>query len=423
MSGSHLDLQVKQSRSYHDDCSKILRGLIHRYCVSRKTQSSLLASQISPIEVAEIVKVGTANVQDSSIPTPKKLPGSEPAKREPELLCVIAVLRHGERTPKQKMKVKTELLPWIDLYNKYRVGSKFKEIKLKSRLVRSYDASIHDCPCMPQTTHSLARRPCAATADAVLGLFLSHLSRHGIATHPWGMGNLAPVLTCMCGAIKTGARACLAPSRGRPMHGLQELLAVLATAEGLAESCGASVDDSSAEVLALFRDGAAPDNMSKLIKKTKVACCKIVMVLKRYPLQGINRKVQIKPTKFVDVPGSPGEKRVSQVQVILKWGGEVTEQGVEMSKLEGERFRTQLYVNDDSGGLLRLHNTFRHDLKLYSSDEGRVQTTAAAFAKVRLVPARFPPFWTVLNWICVGTHGCGALPSPVLALDWPIWWC
>ena len=27
---------------------------------------------------------------------------------------------------------------------------------------------------------------------------------------------------------------------------------------------------------------------------------------------------------------------------------------------------------------------------------------------------------TVLNWICVGIHRCGALPSPVLALNWPI---
>ena len=25
------------------------------------------------------------------------------------------------------------------------------------------------------------------------------------------------------------------------------------------------------------------------------------------------------------------------------------------------------------GGLLRLHSTYRHDLKIYSSDEGRVQ--------------------------------------------------
>ena len=33
-------------------------------------------------------------------------------------------------------------------------------------------------------------------------------------------------------------------------------------------------------------------------------------------------------------------------------------------------------------GLLRLHSTYRHDLKIYASDEGRVQMTAGAFAKV-----------------------------------------
>jgi inositol hexakisphosphate/diphosphoinositol-pentakisphosphate kinase len=31
--------------------------------------------------------------------------------------------------------------------------------------------------------------------------------------------------------------------------------------------------------------------------------------------------------------------------------------------------------------LLRLHSTYRHDLKIYSSDEGRVQMSAAAFTK------------------------------------------
>lgn len=33
-------------------------------------------------------------------------------------------------------------------------------------------------------------------------------------------------------------------------------------------------------------------------------------------------------------------------------------------------------------GFLRLHSTYRHDLKIYASDEGRVQMTAAAFTKV-----------------------------------------
>ena len=33
------------------------------------------------------------------------------------------------------------------------------------------------------------------------------------------------------------------------------------------------------------------------------------------------------------------------------------------------------------GGVLRLHATYRHDLKIKASDEGRVMKTAAAFTK------------------------------------------
>lgn len=41
-----------------------------------------------------------------------------------------------------------------------------------------------------------------------------------------------------------------------------------------------------------------------------------------------------------------------------------------------------MYVEDkQGGGLLRLHSTYRHDLKCYASDEGRCQKTAAAFLK------------------------------------------
>ena len=44
-----------------------------------------------------------------------------------------------------------------------------------------------------------------------------------------------------------------------------------------------------------------------------------------------------------------------------------------------------MYVTDpkeiESKGLLRLHSTYRHDLKCYTSDEGRCQKTAAAFLK------------------------------------------
>ena len=40
------------------------------------------------------------------------------------------------------------------------------------------------------------------------------------------------------------------------------------------------------------------------------------------------------------------------------------------------------YSSLPGSGFLRLHSTYRHDLKVYASDEGRVQMTAAAFTKV-----------------------------------------
>ena len=47
----------------------------------------------------------------------------------------------------------------------------------------------------------------------------------------------------------------------------------------------------------------------------------------------------------------------------------------------GQRLRHEMYPDAAGGGILRLHSTFRHDLKIKTSDEGRVMKTAAAFAK------------------------------------------
>lgn len=44
----------------------------------------------------------------------------------------------------------------------------------------------------------------------------------------------------------------------------------------------------------------------------------------------------------------------------------------------GRSFRERIYQGN---GLLRLHSTYRHDLKIYSGDEGRVLVSAAAFTK------------------------------------------
>ena len=57
------------------------------------------------------------------------------------------------------------------------------------------------------------------------------------------------------------------------------------------------------------------------------------------------------------------------------------------------------YSSLPGSGFLRLHSTYRHDLKVYASDEGRVQMTAAAFTKVGSVDS-------VCVWVCVGVCEC-----------------
>jgi inositol hexakisphosphate/diphosphoinositol-pentakisphosphate kinase len=73
--------------------------------------------------------------------------------------------------------------------------------------------------------------------------------------------------------------------------------------------------------------------------------------------------------------------------LIVKWGGQLTQSGKSQAEALGKAFRKMYPGGQGAGGdrpdvgLLRLHSTFRHDLKIYASDEGRVQMTAAAFAK------------------------------------------
>lgn len=74
--------------------------------------------------------------------------------------------------------------------------------------------------------------------------------------------------------------------------------------------------------------------------------------------------------------------------LILKWGGEHTQSGQQQAEELGRAFRIIYpggegeYASLPGSGFLRLHSTYRHDLKVYASDEGRVQMTAGAFTKV-----------------------------------------
>ena len=105
-------------------------------------------------------------------------------------------------------------------------------------------------------------------------------------------------------------------------------------------------------------------------------------VLKSQPFHGINRKVQLKPSKWVEAakedkeggtgsPGSGGKGSglgaPTEALFILKWGGELTPLGESQAAALGAVFRNSLFPAE-GGGFLRLHSTYRHDLKIYSSD-------------------------------------------------------
>lgn len=87
--------------------------------------------------------------------------------------------------------------------------------------------------------------------------------------------------------------------------------------------------------------------------------------------------------KFSETINEKGLKefKVQEALFILKWGGDITHSGIEQARLLGNTFRVQIYPTyvGEGDGLLRLHSTYRHDLKCYSSEEGRCMKTAAAF--------------------------------------------
>ncbi|XP_028827377.1 inositol hexakisphosphate and diphosphoinositol-pentakisphosphate kinase 2 isoform X13 [Denticeps clupeoides] len=252
---------VKNSMKYYDDCAKILGNIIMRE----------LAPQFHipwsiPLEAEDIPIVPTTSGTMM------------------ELRCVIAVIRHGDRTPKQKMKMEVRHQRFFDLFEK-------------------------------------------------------------------------------CEGYKTGKLKLKKPKQ------LQEVLDI---ARQLLVELGQNNDSE--------------------IEESKAKLEQLKTVLEMYGhFSGINRKVQLTYLPHGCPKTSSEEEDVRRddpsLLLVLKWGGELTPAGRVQAEELGRAFRCMYpggqgdYAGFPGCGLLRLHSTYRHDLKIYASDEGRVQMTAAAFAK------------------------------------------
>ncbi|XP_035858972.1 inositol hexakisphosphate and diphosphoinositol-pentakisphosphate kinase 2 isoform X4 [Sander lucioperca] len=260
---------VKNSMKYYDDCAKVLGNM-----VMRELAPQFHIPWSIPMEAEDIPIVPTTSGTMM------------------ELRCVIAIIRHGDRTPKQKMKMEVRHPLFFELFEKYG-GYKSGKLKLKK-------------PKQLQEVLDIAR------------LLLVELVEHN---------------DCEIEEKKSK---------------LEQLKTVL--------------------------------EMESSLNDTQYG-----------HFSGINRKVQLTYLRNGQPKASSEEedskKDGPSLLLVLKWGGELTPAGRVQAEELGRAFRCMYpggqgdYAGFPGCGLLRLHSTYRHDLKIYASDEGRVQMTAAAFAK------------------------------------------
>lgn len=285
---------VKKNRKYYDDCSRILsetmllalRPTYHPTLstVSPLIKSSSLGISHSPEQLQSYFPMDPHPINGIDA-TPVDDPISYDSvdynsdEEDEELLCVVSVIRHGDRTPKQKMKVQVWDPRYLEYFNEYSQHPK-QNLKLKSK------------------------------------------------------------------------------------KSLENFLDVTRTilSEGRTKWYGNT------------------DEMFLKLQRMKD-------VLEQEVISGVNRKLQLKPKKWVQLSERCADgtvetvTKVTHLMIILKWGGVLTPLGELQSERLGTTFRTVMYPDPSGGGVLRLHSTFRHDLKIKSSDEGRVMKTAAAFTK------------------------------------------
>ena len=101
---------MKNSQKYYDDCAKVLGNIVLR-------------------ELGQLTPFWPGIDPGDPMPVPPVIP--VPSEHSAmELRCVVAVIRHGDRTPKQKMKMEVSHPHFFDIFKKYK-GFQTGKIKLK----------------------------------------------------------------------------------------------------------------------------------------------------------------------------------------------------------------------------------------------------------------------------------------------------
>ena len=108
---------VKNSTKYYDDSSHILREIMLRMVAPRRL----------PKKIMYFGPVGGDAEQDDDEEDDEKINSKHQSE---ELRCVIAVFRHGDRTPKQKLKIVTTNERFLAFFSGTGANTR-KEVKLK----------------------------------------------------------------------------------------------------------------------------------------------------------------------------------------------------------------------------------------------------------------------------------------------------